>query len=373
MRIYVDINGRLNLDKLPQEAGVYRYYDVNDELLYVGKAINLYNRVKSYFRSQGSLSPRVRLFVQQIHYIELTVTHDENSALLLEKQFIIQLQPKYNILLKHDTTTPGVAISYHQFPSCYYYRGIKSEVKNADYFPLQNSAQAINLINIIQKIYKLRNCSDIVFKQQKPCLLYQINRCSAPCANKINEQEYKEQVKNAKKLLFGNHKIVVKELKKMMISAAENLEFDQAAGYRDQIQTLESSSANLMFNNLESITADIIVYKNYGTHMYYLISLVEGKYVADRSFVFDSNLNDQSVHKVFLEEYYMNYFTGTEQELKADSIMYFSEFEMLDQEAIDFFNKKLQISIRSINSCDRISGLVSMGINNLNLIIESKG
>ena len=141
----------------------------------------------------------------------------------------------------------------------------------------------------------------------------------------------------------------------------------------DQIQILESSSANPIFNNLESITADIIVYKKHRQHMYYLISLVEGKYVADRSFLFDSNLNDQSVHKVFLEEYYMNYFATTEQESKAGSIMYFSEFEALDQDAVEFFNKKLQISIRSINSCDRISGLVSMGINNLNLIIESKG
>jgi excinuclease ABC subunit C len=358
--------------ELPTLPGVYKYYDIQGVLLYVGKAINLYNRVKSYFSSKN-LSPRVHLFVKQIDYIELTVTQDENSALLLEKQLILQLQPRYNILLKHDTTTPGILLSYHKFPRCSYYRGNKSDIENADYFPMHNSYHASSVINIIQKLYKIRNCSENVFNEARACMLYQIDRCSAPCIGRINSNEYNRQVLLVKKLLLGNREHAVKELKHNMETAIEQLAFEKAGVYRDQLQILENSKDSAL-DNLNDLTADVVVYNNQGMqHYYYLISIVNGKYVNDRSFEFTSELNNDNLHKVFLDEYYCHYikFSETLELSKID--VYFSEYDMLDKDTLKYFETEQQIFIINPNSCDKILTLFSMGIQNLNLIMESKG
>ncbi len=311
--------------------------------------------------------------MKQIDYIDLTITQDENSALLLEKQLILQLQPRYNILLKHDTTTPGILLSYHKFPRCSYYRGNKSDIENADYFPMQNSYHASSVINIIQKLYKIRNCSESVFNQSRACMLYQIDRCSAPCIGKINSKEYNKNVSSVKRVLLGNREHAVKELKHYMKLAVEQLAFEKAAVYRDQLQVLENSKDSSL-DNLNDLTADIVVYNNHGEqHYYYLISVVNGKYVNDRSFEFTSELHNDSLHKVFLDEYYCNYIRFNETLGVSQIEVYFSEYDLLDKNTLKYFETEQQIFIINPNSCDKILTLLSMGVQNLNLIMESKG
>ncbi len=374
MRINLNNNNDISFfTSLPALPGVYKYYDNHDKLLYVGKAVNLYNRIKSYFINSNNLSPRVKLFVQQISYIELTITKDESSALVLEKQLILELQPRYNILLKHDTTTAGVLLSYHPFPRCSYYRANKLDIKNADYFPMPNSYTAYLLITIIQKLYKIRNCTDSVFKQGKTCLLYQIGRCSAPCVDKINNKAYAIQVAQVKKLLLGNKEHATKELRTLMAVAAKNLEFERATLYRDQLLLLTNEN-NSALNNLGDLTADILLYGKYqNCHYYYLISLVTGKYTHDSSFEFNSELNDENLHKVFLEEYYCNYLKVNNNSKTSKIEIYFTQINMLDEKTLKYFANEQQIFIINPNSCDKILSLVAMGMQNLNLIMESKG
>lgn len=226
------------LSTLTRKPGVYRMLDAKGTALYVGKARNLKSRVSSYFRASG-LASKTMALVAKIHDIEVTVTNSETEALLLEQSLIKKERPPYNILLRDDKSYPYIYLTDHtDFPRLSFHRGTKR--KTGRYFGPFPSASAVReSINILQKLFRLRHCDDTFFKNRsRPCLQYQIQRCSGPCVGLVEPASYAEDVDLAEMFLDGRSNAVLKVFKKRMQEAADELNFERAAKYRDQIAQL---------------------------------------------------------------------------------------------------------------------------------------
>lgn len=230
-------DSRAFLSQLTTQPGVYRMYGEADELLYVGKARNLRKRVGSYFlRASGN--PRIESMVGQIRRIEVTLTHTEDEALLLEAALIQSQTPRYNVSLRDDKSFPYVRITAHQYPRIAFYRGAKTGPDQ--YFgPYPSAGSVRETLQTLQKLFLLRPCNDTFFSnRRRPCLQHQIKRCSAPCVKLISGQDYAHDVAKAVRLLEGKGDELARELGVEMEQAAAQLEFELAARLRDQIAAL---------------------------------------------------------------------------------------------------------------------------------------
>jgi excinuclease ABC subunit C len=227
------------LARLTQRPGVYQMKDAKDQLLYIGKAKNLKKRVSSYFRATG-LTVKTQALVGRIAHIDITVTNSETEALLLEQNLIKEYRPPYNILLRDDKSYPYIFVSDKDtYPLLTFHRGSKR--KKGRYFGPYPSRSAVNdTLNILQKVFRIRQCDDTFFKNRsRPCLQFQIERCSAPCVKAISEENYAEDVKHAMQFLEGKSHQIMHELGDQMEAASAKLDFERAAAYRDQISNLQ--------------------------------------------------------------------------------------------------------------------------------------
>lgn len=222
--------------------GVYRMFDTQGTLLYVGKAKHLRRRLASYFRAAAGLSPKTRALVRQITAIEVTVTHTEAEALLLEANLIKRHRPRYNVLLRDDKSYPYIFVSQHASPRLGFYRGARQP--NGRYFGPYPSAHAVrDTLNLLQKLFQVRQCEDAVFaNRSRPCLQHQIGRCSAPCVGLIDPAEYQADVQASIRFLEGFSDTVIHDLVQRMEAAAAELRFEHAARLRDQIAQLRQIS-----------------------------------------------------------------------------------------------------------------------------------
>ncbi|KGP62649.1 excinuclease ABC subunit C [Legionella norrlandica] len=229
----------LFLAKLPGEPGIYRMLDEKGTVLYVGKAANLKKRVSSYFNKQNT-GIKTRSLVSQIASIEVSVTRSETEALLLESNLIKALRPKYNVLLRDDKSYPYIHLSNHpEFPRIELYRSKKKPPSGNFFGPFPSVAAVKETIVTIQKVFKIRNCRDSYFNSRsRPCLQYQIKRCTAPCVNYISPESYKQSVEDAIRFLQGKSQIILDELAERMSKAVSQLNFEEAAILRDQIKSL---------------------------------------------------------------------------------------------------------------------------------------
>lgn len=234
-----EFDSKAFLKQLTERPGVYRMFDQGGQVLYVGKARNLKNRVASYFRKTG-LAPKTEALVSRIQHIEVTITGSETEALLLEQNLIKSLRPPYNILLRDDKSYPYIYLSSHgDYPSLTFRRGRTRKGQGTWFGPFPSSGAVKESLNILQKVFKIRSCNESYFRNRnRPCLQYQINRCTAPCVGFITPEEYLADIRHAAMFLEGKNPAILRDLMTSMEQAAGALEFEKAAAYRDQINHL---------------------------------------------------------------------------------------------------------------------------------------
>ena len=294
------------LTHCPTWPGVYRMWDAREQLLYVGKAINLKKRLASYFRSTG-LAPKTAALVARIARIDTTITRNETEALLLEQNLIKQHRPPYNILLRDDKSYPCIYLSTGDYPGLFIHRGAKK--RPGRYFgPYPSSGAVRETLHLLQKTFQVRQCEDSVFRNRtRPCLQYQIKRCKAPCVHLVTPQQYAQDVQHSVLFLEGRSNQLTEELSQRMEQLAATLAFEEAAHLRDQIiqlrhvqhqQDMESTSGN----------ADVLAIDlEAGIACINLISIRDGRVLGDRNFFPSFHMDESAadILRAFLEQYYL--------------------------------------------------------------------
>ncbi len=244
--------------QLDASPGVYRMLNANSEVLYVGKARNLKNRVSNYARDYGH-SARIERMISETASMMFLTTRTETEALLLEQNLIKQLKPRYNVLLRDDKSFPNILISTeHDYPQLKKHRGKKTE-KGAYFGPFASAGAVNRTLNQLQKVFLLRNCTDAMFESRtRPCLQYQIKRCAAPCVAKVNRDGYLDLVNDAKRFLEGKSTSVQADLARDMSAASEAMEFERAAALRDRIKALTQVQTSQGINPKSVAEADVV-------------------------------------------------------------------------------------------------------------------
>jgi excinuclease ABC subunit C len=249
-------DGKAFVRTLTSSPGVYRHFDAAGELLYVGKAGNLKKRVGSYFL-KPRMEPRIAAMVAQIARVEITVTRTEGEALLLESQLIKSLKPRYNILLRDDKSYPYIYLSGGEdYPRLAFHRGAKN-LPGRYFGPYPSTYAVRESLSLMQKLFKVRQCEDSYFRNRtRPCLQYQIGRCSAPCVGLISVEDYRNDVRHAEMFLEGRSNAVIDELAEAMEQASKALQFERAAKLRDQVAALRQLQAQ---HHVQGASADMDV------------------------------------------------------------------------------------------------------------------
>ena len=295
------------LKTLTQQPGVYRMMHGDGNILYVGKAKSLKKRVSSYF-NRSNISPRIKQMMQQVTSVEVTVTNTEAEALLLENNLIKEHRPKYNILLRDDKSYPYILLSNHAFPGLSFYRGAKK--KKGEYFGPYASVGAVReTLNLLQKTFKVRQCSESYYRNRsRPCLQYQIERCTAPCVNLVSESIYAKDVDYARKFLQGKSEQVIGHLVDEMELAADNLEYEHAAKLRDQIDALRQVSQQQYVSDLSG-DCDIITCKMKDALACVQVFQVRNKMNLGNKCFFPkmpAHYNEQELLAAFIGQYYLH-------------------------------------------------------------------
>lgn len=300
------------LKNLPNLPGVYRMMNAEEVVIYVGKAKDIKKRVSSYF-NKNLPSPRTRMMVSQIAKIETTVTRSEAEALLLENNLIKGLMPRYNVLFRDDKSYPYIALTGDTFPRLAFHRGTQRQASKStgrsQYFgPFPNSVAVRESIQLLQKVFKLRTCENTVFaNRSRPCLQYQIERCTAPCVDYINQENYAQDVHHAALFLEGKTSEVMDVLGDKMNTAAANQEYEAAAVFRDRMQALRQVQAKQFVSDFTVSDADVIACQALeGQHCINLVMIRGGRHLGDKSF-FPKNSQDAELSETieaFITQHY---------------------------------------------------------------------
>jgi excinuclease ABC subunit C len=295
------------LKSLPNLPGVYRMINAEDIVIYVGKAKDLKKRVSSYF-NKNLPSPRTRMMVSQIAKIETTVTRSEAEALLLENNLIKSIMPRYNVLFRDDKSYPYITLTGDEFSRLAFHRGVQK--KHNRYFgPFPNAVAVRESIQLLQKVFKLRTCENSVFSNRsRPCLQYQIERCTAPCVDYISKEQYAHDVQHAAMFLEGKTNEVLNEMGEKMNTAAANQEYEVAALFRDRMQALRQVQAKQFVSDFSVSDADVIACAEMqGQHSINLVMIRGGRHIGDKSF-FPKNSQDAALSETveaFLTQHYV--------------------------------------------------------------------
>ena len=296
------------LQSLTQRPGIYQMFDAQGDILYVGKAKNLKNRVSSYFRKSG-LSPRISALVKRIAQIDVTVTETETEALILEHNLIKQYQPPYNILLRDDKSYPYIFLSdKDKWPRLSFHRGPK-KAKGSYFGPFPSVNAVRESMSFLQKTFKVRQCEDVFFKNRsRPCLQYQIKRCTAPCVEFITPNDYSADVDLTRLYLDGKGDKILKQLERDMEKAAADLAFEKAAESRDQIAALRQIQAQQMIEKGKG-TVDVVAGAvTNGQACVHMLYIRQGRILGSRSYYPKAPLAEKvsELLEDFLPQLYLN-------------------------------------------------------------------
>lgn len=295
------------LKKLPDKPGVYLMRDKDDTVIYVGKAVVLKNRVRSYFRKTNKTA-RIEKMVSLIDHFEYIVVGSEDEALILECNLIKKYRPKFNVLLKDDKTYPYIKIDMKaDYPGVFMTRRVQND--GAKYFgPYPNVSAAKEMVSFIKEKFQIRQCKNFR-NQDRACLNYHIKKCLAPCMGYVSKEEYKEQINQIALLLDGKTDAIIKNLSKEMEKASENLEFEKAAEIRDRILAIERVSEKQKVSNISENNIDVIgLYKNEVTVCIEMFFIRNSKMIGREHYFFDDlkDMEESEIVSGFLKQYYID-------------------------------------------------------------------
>mgnify|MGYP002784185150 CR=1 FL=1 len=303
------------LDKLPTQPGVYIHKNIKGQIIYVGKAKNLRNRVRQYFQSSRAMDAKTQELVARIADLEYIVTDTEIEALVLESNLIKQHKPRYNVMLKDDKSYPHVKLTIHEeFPRIFKTRQVEKD-GSAYFGPYLPASLADKTVKLVNREFQLRTCSDEVFeiykRAKRPCMEFQIKRCAGPCQKDLCKPDvYRESVNDVQLLLEGKDKELAAKLEERMLQASEELRFEQAAKYRDLLRTVSALGENQKMMTMPDLDIDIFGYHRDGNQLaLQLFTMREGKIIGRREFYWEDIPLDGFNPSEFLGEVLGQYYT----------------------------------------------------------------
>ncbi len=307
-----DFDVQEELKKLPKKPGVYIMHDADDTILYVGKAVNLHNRVRSYFKENIGRGPQIDKMVSLIARFEYIVTDSELEALVLENNLIKEYAPKYNTLLKDDKTYPYIKVTLgEEFPRIVMVRQMKKD--KAKYFGPFTNGGVKETIDLINKLYLLRTCNRKLPKEigkERPCLNYHINQCCAPCLGGVSQEEYAKRIEQAIEFLNGKQQPIIKELKEKMQAASENMEFEEAMKYRDLIENIKKVSESQKMSDNVGEDKDIIALAIDGNETVVQIFFLRNGKLIGREHFYMTQIEEPLADKI-LTSFVKQFYAGT--------------------------------------------------------------
>lgn len=365
-----EFNVQEELKKLPHEPGVYIMHDSKDEIMYVGKAKDLHNRVRSYFRKIVGRGPQIDKMVSLIDRFEYIVTDSELEALVLENNLIKEHSPKYNTLLKDDKTYPYIKVTLGEaFPRIMMSRQMKKD-KSKYFGPYSNGLAVKNTIDLVNKLFFIRTCNRSLPKDiglERPCLNYHIGQCKAPCSGNISEEEYRENVKAAVDFLNGNYKDTLSELEKKMISLSENMEYEEAAKVRDLFNSVKAVSEKQKITAYDEDDKDIIALATEKTEAVVQVFFVRGGKLIGREHHYMKNVDETPTNDI-LQEFVKQFYSGTpfipRELILAEEI---EDVEVLEEWLTMKRGARVYISIPKIGKKEK---LVELAQKNAFLVLE---
>lgn len=298
------------LKKLPERPGVYIMHDEKDAIIYVGKAISLRNRVRSYFRASTVKSPKIEKMVSKVSRFEYIITDSEMEALVLENNLIKEHRPRYNTMLKDDKTYPYIKVTLgEEYPRVLFSRIMKKD-KSKYYGPYPSAAAVKDTIELLQKLYKIRNCNRNLPKdtgKERPCLNYHIKQCDAPCQGYISREGYAASVKNALDFLNGNYQGILKDLEHKMQQASERMEFEEAIAYRELLNSVRLVAQKQKITNSDGEDKDVIALAKEEDEAIVQVFFVRGGKLIGREHFYMTQVagsSDSEIMSGFINQFY---------------------------------------------------------------------
>ncbi len=365
-----DFDIKEELNKLPKSPGVYIMHDKNDDVIYVGKAVNLHSRVRSYFRENVGRGLWIDRMISLIAYFEYIVTDSELEALVLENNLIKEHHPKYNTMLVDDKTYPYIKVTNEDYPKIVFSRAVKKD--RSRYFGPYTSAAAVkDTIELINKLYKLRTCNNRVSDGKKtvdrPCLNHHIGQCMAPCQGNIPKEEYQKRVEKAVDFLNGNYSPVITMLENDMAQASEALDFEKAAALRDLLHNVKQIAQKQKIENSDGEDRDIVGICHMATDAVVQVFFIRGGRMTGREHFFLKTSEESTLGEItdcFIKQYYAGTpFIPKEIYLPEEP----SETELIENWLSDRKGARVHFVVPKIGQKAK---LVALASSNASLILE---
>jgi len=325
----------------PKQPGIYLMKDKKESIIYIGKAKNIRNRIKSYFINTTAHAPKVSAMVRQIEDIDFIITGTEKEALILEAELIKKNRPKYNIDLKDDKAYPYITLTVSdRYPRMIISRRNLSK-KDLHFGPYANSV--IRLITLLRKTFKIRDCKTKTLPK-KICISYQLKRCSGPCERHMTKEEYQQNIEQARRFLSGDIKGVIDDIEKSMKEASEKHEFESAAIYRDQLTQLKLLAGRQTIVSQKRTDIDVIgCFSNSEQIVFNIILVRNGTVTGTRHYIFEKNIEQEEMLSGFLKQYYLKHGTFIPKEIIAP--FPFDDKNLIQEWLSDSKDKKVLITV----------------------------